>query len=112
MITALGSPALSSGSTAAADGAGVPAGVGGRSEGGGVRAGAAGIAEIVGVSCRTGVGCGIEGIVADDVEIGVRCAGGSDVSGGREADVTVRGVEPVGIARGGVVMSSVGAEDV
>jgi hypothetical protein len=72
---------------------------------------AGGIAETVGVSRWAGVGDAIAGIVADDVAIGVRCAGGSAVNGGRDAEVTARGTEPVGMARGGVVISSVGAED-
>ena len=71
---------------------------------------AGGIADTVGVSRCTGV-CGMVGSVADDVAIGVRLAGGSAVSGGKEADVTARGTAPVGIARGGVVISSVGADD-
>src|SRR5262245_66334189 len=67
---------------------------------------AGGIAESAGVSRCVGVGGGIAGIVADEVAIGVRLAAGSAVSGGKDADVTARGTAPVGMARGGVVISS------
>jgi hypothetical protein len=84
---------------------------GGDRETGAAFAGAGGMADTVGVSRSVGVGCAMAGIVADEVAIGVRCAGGSAVSGGNETEVTARGTAPVGRARGGVVINSVGADD-